>query len=387
MKATAAVANENMLVQVLEVNKATVLTLNRPKALNALSLPMCESLRGLFQKWQQPNDVKAVILKGAGGKSFCAGGDVKSIWEEIKKGDLINLGTGKRGLLSSDFFRVEYEMNYLMANSKSPQVSFWDGIVMGGGVGASVHGKFRVATEKSMFAMPETAIGIIPDVGSSCWLPHLKKGFGNYIGLTGCRLSGVELIHTGIATHFISSDRLKDLEREIINSTYENPQQYLSELRSILDSFSTRPDLRSSPFIWHEASISRCFEGKKSVEEVMECLELEAADPFSDNWQWARDTIETLAKMSPTALKLTLAQLERGHSLDLAECLRSEFRVMMRCMRPDADFSEGVRALLVDKDGQPQWRPARLQDVSPAAVDAFFAPLGEHDLDLSRWQP
>lgn len=180
-----------------------VVELNRPKALNSLTTEMCKDMRQLLTTKINPpasagvrkeDAVGAFIMKGRGGKAFCAGGDVKTIWQ---------------GLMTSPdyeadkFFRTEYYMNYLLGTSNAPQVSIWDGIVMGGGVGISIFGEFRVATEKAMFAMPETAIGLFPDVGSSAWLPHLQNGYGAYIGLSGCRLLPADLVHTNIATHFI----------------------------------------------------------------------------------------------------------------------------------------------------------------------------------------
>ncbi len=162
------------------------LEFNRPKALNALSLEMCIQIKNLLLESinSSNNTIGAFVMKGCGGKAFCAGGDVKSVWKDVVELDSQNMpiGTGQLGQLHTDFFREEYTMNYLLGTSLKPQVSLWDGIVMGGGVGVSVLGEFRVATEKSMFAMPETAIGIFPDVGSSAWLPQLPDGYGNYIG-------------------------------------------------------------------------------------------------------------------------------------------------------------------------------------------------------------
>lgn len=179
-------------IKVTQKSKLLVLELNRPKALNALSLEMCEQIKSLMlEKVNVPNtEVGAFLMKGAGGKAFCAGGDVKAIWQELQTAGtespkplpLAVVGSGKPGYAHTDFFRQEYIMNYLLGTSLAPQVSFWDGIVMGGGVGVSVLGEFRVATEKSLFAMPETAIGLFPDVGSSAWLPHLPDGYGAFIG-------------------------------------------------------------------------------------------------------------------------------------------------------------------------------------------------------------
>lgn len=195
-------------VNAIKSKNLVVLELNRPKALNSLSLDMCHEINTILQNQVNSKNagVGGFLVKGVGEKAFCAGGDVKSLWIELQSLDRANnkeLGHGKPGFLHTDFFRVEYTMNYLLGTSNAPQISVWNGIVMGGGVGVSVLGEFRVATEKVMFAMPECAIGLFPDVGSSAWLPHLQDGYGLFIGLTGARLNAADLVHSGIATHFV----------------------------------------------------------------------------------------------------------------------------------------------------------------------------------------
>lgn len=235
-----------------------IVDLNRPKALNSLTTEMCKDMRHLLLSKINPpasagvkkeDAVGAFIVKGKGGKAFCAGGDVKTIWQ---------------GLMTSPdyeadkFFRTEYYMNYLLGTSNAPQVSFWDGIVMGGGVGISIFGEFRVATEKTMFAMPETAIGLFPDVGSSAWLPHLEDGYGAYIGLTGSRLGPADLVHTNIATHFINSDKLADVERDIEKDLPLDPAESRKYIKDVLDryqSISNKPDANTSHIARNKAAI------------------------------------------------------------------------------------------------------------------------------------
>ena len=242
---------------------ALSVSLNRAKALNALNVPMVTELRDLFISWHRNHpDVSALVMKGVGGKAFCAGGDVKSIWNEINAVGLGSpyLGQGNRGFSqSSEFFRTEYEMNYLIGKSLIPQVSLWDGIVMGGGVGVSALGRFRVASEKAMFAMPETAIGLFPDVGSSYWLPHLNSGYGMYIGLTGARLFAADLVHSGIATHFVTSDKLDALESALGSlPATGTPQEKEFKVSEVLDDFSAqsgKPDQSKSVLIPNEVAI------------------------------------------------------------------------------------------------------------------------------------
>jgi enoyl-CoA hydratase/carnithine racemase len=363
-----------------------VVELNRPKALNSLTTEMCKDMRQLLTTKINPpasagvrkeDAVGAFIMKGRGGKAFCAGGDVKTIWQ---------------GLMTSPdyeadkFFRTEYYMNYLLGTSNAPQVSIWDGIVMGGGVGISIFGEFRVATEKAMFAMPETAIGLFPDVGSSAWLPHLQNGYGAYIGLSGCRLLPADLVHTNIATHFIQSEKLADLERDIEANLPIDPAESRKYIKDLLDRYQSisqnKPDPATSHIAKHKDAIQRIFgEEVTSIEQIFSLLSTEAAktDAESATAAWASKTLSTLQKMSPTSLKITLAQLQRGRSLDLPECLKMEFRMMMQCMANN-DFKEGIRAVLVDKDNAPRWSPASMDSVSADLVESYFQPLGDREL-------
>lgn len=376
--------------------------------------------------------VGAFLMKGTGGRAFCAGGDVKSIWQELTNlvaiDKLRDLGTGKPGRLHTDFFREEYKMNHLLGNSLIPQVSIWDGIVMGGGVGISVLGEFRVASEKCMFAMPETAIGLFPDVGSSAWIPHISinrdsiasalgeavaatihddDGVGLLLGLTGCRLNAMDLLQTGIATHLVHSHRLPELEDALaeLDMSIEEPADSRKRIRKILNDFcysrvgrgelyvakadaeegssprATATSFAPSMIVQRAASISRCFGSKaSSVEEVVERLEgLSKEEGSGGGGEWAKGMLVTMGKMSPTSLKITFEQIRRGRNLpNLQSCLKMEFRMVMACMRSH-DFREGIRAVLVDKDeAGPSWNPSSLKEVSSEAVEEYFAPLEDH---------
>lgn len=386
MRSSSSATNGNESIIISSSKNAVSVTLNRSKALNALNASMCQEMKSLLLKWKlDPNPPCVFTVKGAGGKAFCAGGDVKSVWQELhdanKPGGIGTgqIGSGARGSVHSDFFRIEYEMNYLIGTSKIPQVSLWDGIVMGGGVGISALGKFRVATEKTLFAMPETAIGLFPDVGSSFWLSNLKpSGVGLYIGLSGVRLQASDLLHTGIATHYVRSANLERLETAL--SQVENS----ANVKDVLDGFHAESisSLDSSKALLPKYSeeISSTFGHTNGIAEIFESMQRASS---VKNCVWSKDTLQLMSKMSPTSLHLTHMQLQRGAGRTLRDCLEMEFRLMMRCMKAP-DFSEGIRAVLVDKDQNAQWNPKDFRDVSPDAIEKYFTPLDDaNELFLS----
>lgn len=367
-----------------------VITLNRPKALNALDLDMCRDLRALQLEWKinpSANTTPALmIMNGAGEKAFCAGGDVKSIWEEIVSDEMSTdkLGKGLPGLRHSDFFRTEYEMNYLLGTSDVPQISFWDGFVMGGGVGISVLGKYRIATEKTVFAMPETAIGLFPDVGSSSWLPQLDtpNGIGLYLGLTGNRLYAHDLLRTGIATHYLLSKDLEDVQDAMMSipvAIKDDKEEVCKRIEGILKEMKPKdkPDDSKSIVLKYADVISDCFDLSKPFEDIAASLQSHI-DKGGENGAFAQKTLDTVHKMSPASCMLTYQQLKRGQGRSLKECLVMEYRLAQRCMA-GGDFKEGIRAVLVDKDHNPQW-PADTNNMQK--IETYFDSLGEHDLDL-----
>ncbi|XP_029200194.1 3-hydroxyisobutyryl-CoA hydrolase, mitochondrial-like isoform X2 [Acropora millepora] len=317
----------------LEVkNKVGLITLNRPKALNALNLNMIRKIYPVLQKWEADPGVNLVVIKGTGGRAFCAGGDVRAVAEAGQKGDD----------LTKMFFKEEYALNYAIGTLKTPYVALINGITMGGGVGLSVHGHFRVATEKTLFAMPETAIGLFPDVGGGYALSRMKGKLGIFLALTGHRLKGYDVKHAGVATHFVTSEKCSDENKEFS-----------------LEKFT------------HQ--INSCFD-KPTMEDIISALE-------EDGTEWALQQIEVLNKMSPTSMKITLRQLQEGSKLNLAECLKMEYRLSQRFMEGN-DFYEGIRAVLVDKDNSPKWNPSSLADVSKEKEDCYFEKLGDMELVL-----
>ncbi|XP_055523978.1 3-hydroxyisobutyryl-CoA hydrolase, mitochondrial [Wyeomyia smithii] len=326
-----------------------VITLNRQKALNAINLDMVRQIYAAMTKWKDSKNL--VIIKGAGPKSFCAGGDVRTI---VENGPVE---------ASKSFFREEYRLNELISSYRPDYVAIVDGITMGGGVGLSVHGKYRVATERSMFAMPETAIGLFPDVGGGYFLPRLQGKLGLYLGLTGFRLKGIDLVRAGIATHFVKSENLEELEKALIATSNS------TAVGDVLKKFNVKD---SSEFVLQKnlKQIDKCFDAA-TVEDIFANLEKEGSE-------WAQKTLNTLSKMSPTSLKVTKKQLDLGLHADLRSCLKLEFRMAVHSVI-DSDFKEGVRALLIDKDQAPKWNPAKLSEVSPALVDRFFGPVPDGD--------
>uniref|UniRef100_A0A9L0QZB4 3-hydroxyisobutyryl-CoA hydrolase n=1 Tax=Equus caballus TaxID=9796 RepID=A0A9L0QZB4_HORSE len=303
---------------------AGVITLNRPKLLNTLTVGMIRQIYTQLKKWEQDPETFLIIIKGAGGKAFCAGGDIRAISE---------IGNKNQKILQ-DFFREEYMLNNYIASYRKPYVALIHGITMGGGVGVSVHGQFRVATEKSLFAMPETAIGLFPDVGGGYFLPRLQGKLGYFLGLTGFRLKGRDVYTAGIATHFVDSEKLDTLEEDL--SALKAPSS--ENVADVLETYHTKSKIdRDKSFILeeHMDKINSCFSAN-TVEQIIENLR-------QDGSSFALEQLKVINKMSPTSLKITLRQLMEGSSKTLQEVLTMEYRLSQSCMRGH-DFYEGVRA-------------------------------------------
>jgi len=333
------------------------ITLNRPKALNALTLDMIRSLTPLLRSWADPGSgVKMVIVRGAGDKAFCAGGDIKAITEV------------PGGQIQRDFFREEYQLDHLVGTLSIPYISILNGITMGGGVGISVNGRYRVATEKSVFAMPENAIGLVPDVGGGYFLPRMSGELGMFLGLTGHRLKGWDCLSSGVATHAVRLDQMENLYKELEGVGKEE------DIQNVLDHF-VPIEAKEHKFSLADQmeDINRIF-GGDSVESIVENL-------LEENSDIARKALKGLAAASPTSLKVAFRQLRTGKDMDsLGEVLKMEHRLVTRCYR-DKDFYEGVRATLVDRDNKPAWQPPTLAEVSEERVNFYFSPL-EEDVEL-----
>jgi enoyl-CoA hydratase len=328
-----------------------LITLNRPKALNALTLDMMTALDPRLDEWEADTAVQAVVIRGTGERAFCAGGDIRALYDSRASGN-----RAYRAL----FYREEYAQNRRIFRFKRPYVALMNGITMGGGVGVSVHGSHRIVTENTLFAMPETGIGLFPDVGASYFLPRLPGELGMYLGLTGARLKAADLRYTGIGTHYVTAARLPALVDALAAADL---RQGRASVDRVLAGFAEDPG--DAPLAGHRAEIDRCF-AEESVEAILAALKAEGTP-------WAADTLKTLAGKSPTSLKLTFRQLREGKGLDFEDAMIVEYRLCQYCM-DGHDFFEGVRAVIIDKDNAPKWQPAALDGVTEAEVARAFAP-------------
>lgn len=335
-------------VRIEHRGRALWLTLDRPAALNALTHPMCNVIQRALYDSMGDTTVALVVIEGAGDRAFCAGGDVVAM--HAARND---------AAAWEGFFRDEYRMNQTIARYPEPYVAIMDGITMGGGVGLSIHGRFRVATERTLFAMPETAIGMIPDVGGTHALPRLPGELGMWLALTGARLKGPDCVYAGIATHYVPDDRLVVL-RELLSVGDEPVETVLATLHTDVE----------PPLAALRDAIDFHF-GHDNVEGILASL--------ATGDDWARSTAAALAAMSPTSLKLTHRALRVGAGTTIEEALRTEYRIVSH-LRTGHDFFEGVRAMLVDKDKAPQWVPATLAEVEDADLDAYFGEPAGGDL-------
>ena len=329
--------------------RAGRITLNRPKALNALTYPMVLAIHDALKRWEQDPEIAVVILDGAGDRALCAGGDVRAIYESASEGS----GFARK------FWADEYRLNAYIGRYPKPYVAFMDGIVMGGGIGLSGHGSHRIVTERSQLAMPETGIGLIPDVGGTWLLAHAPGETGIYLGLTGERMRGAGTMYARFADTFVPSSRLADLAKAL--SEIENS----SDVDSVIARFSEAPPPSDLASHAREIDATFCFD---SVEKIRDAL-------ASMNTDWSRKTLEELDRRSPLALKLTLAAIRNARTLpSLEAALNVEYRLTVRLLE-HGEFLEGVRALLVDKDRAPKWNPPRLADVTDEMVAQFLSPL------------
>jgi enoyl-CoA hydratase len=354
--------NDNDILFGREGGVATVL-LNRPQALNAFTLPMYRRLAPRLYEWEADPGIHAVLIQGAGDRAFCAGGDVRAVYEAGK-------GIADDPSFTSVFFAEEYRIIRHIHHFAKPYIAIIDGITMGGGAGVSVNGAYRVATERTMLAMPETSIGLFPDVGATRFLNLCPGQIGRYLGLTGARLGPADALYCGFATHFVPRERVAELIGALAGTAWR-PGDERAQVQAMLAQFTADPG--PPPLAARREAIDRCFAGN-SVEAILDALEDETADA-----QWAAETRALLLTKSPTSLRITLRQLALGRGFDLDAALRLEYRMTQHVMAAH-DFYEGVRAVLIDKDQKPRWRPARLEDIGEAAVEAYFAPLGEGEL-------
>jgi enoyl-CoA hydratase len=336
------------------------ISLDRPKALHALTQAMCEAISAALLEWREDAGIAMVILDHAEGRGFCAGGDVA----QVRRSVLEDGGTEGRA-----FFQAEYRMNHLLFTCPKPVIAFMDGVTMGGGVGLALPARYRIATENTLFAMPEGAIGLFPDVGAGWFLPRLPGRIGHFLALTGARLDGAECLWAGLATHYLPSESVAEAKARIVAEP--------ARTEAVLAELSVEPP--PARLAGNAERIARLF-ASDQLEQILAALE---ADPSG----WAAKDLKAVTAKCPTSAKVAL-RLLAGTASSFTEEMTREYRLATRMIaRPD--FAEGVRAVLVDKDNAPRWEPATAQGVTEDMLDAIFAPLPEQEewtpfLDASR---
>lgn len=332
------------------------ISLDRPKALHALTTAMCEAISAALLEWREDPSVEAVILDHHQGRGFCAGGDVAM----VRRSALEDGGAAGRA-----FFHAEYRMNHLLFTYRKPVVAFMDGVTMGGGVGLALPCRWRVATGNTLFAMPEGAIGLFPDVGAGWYLPRLPGRIGQFLALTGARLDGAECLWAGLATHYLAHERLAEAKALIAIEP--------ARAAAILAAHATEPP--PARLAGNAERIARLFASDR-LEEILAALAGDASE-------WAAKELKAVTAKCPTTAKVALRQFaESAGKRDFAEEMALEYRLAARMiLRPD--FTEGVRAVLVDKDNAPRWNPAAPEGVTDEMLDAIFAPLPEGE----EWTP
>ena len=347
--------DESVEVLCEKQGEAGLITLNRPKALNALTLTMVREMRRALDSWAQDPAVTRIVVQGAGEKAFCAGGDIRQLTDDLKAG---------RREPALAFWREEYQLNIAIKRYPKPYISLIDGIVMGGGVGVSLHGAYRVAGERYLFAMPEVGIGFFPDVGATYALPRLPGETGMYLALTGDRVKRADAVMLGLATHSVASESIPALRDALMAG---------EPVDAALARFAADPG--PAPLEAEREAIDACFSAD-SVAAILERLD-EAAAGGSE---FAAKTAAGMRAKSPTSMSLAFEQVRRGVAMDFEEAMRTEFRIVSR-IGEGHDFYEGVRAVLIDKDNRPQWRPASIEAIDPAVIEHHFASLGPQDLE------
>ena len=346
-------ATEDLIVR--REGVAGFLTLNRPKAIHALTAPMDHAMTEALLEWREDDGVKAVIIDHSEGRGFCAGGDVTA----LRQSALTDNGVSGRR-----FFFEEYQLNHLLFTYAKPVVAFMDGITMGGGVGISQPVTFRVATENTRYAIPETGIGLFPDVGGGWFLARIGNRVGQFLALTGARLDGAECMWAGLCTHYLASESLPEAKRRIAVG---------EDIGAVLDSLSAEvPEARIAG---NTGLIAKHFASDR-FEDILASLE-------ADGGEWAQKELATLRLKSPQACKVSLRQLAESARLDdFADNMAMEYRIGSRVLVLP-DFAEGVRAVLVDKTQDPKWMPAVPEDVSDELIESIFAPLPPQE----EWKP
>ncbi len=328
----------NQDVLSMENGALGIITLNRPKALNALTLEMIAHMHLSLNEWEQNKEIQAVLLHSSEKKSYCAGGDIRWLYQSGKKEDQQQL----------QFFRDEYRLNYRIAHYGKPVIALMSGLTMGGGIGISLHAALPVASDCTMFAMPETSIGFFPDIGASYFLSRCAGGMGMYLALTGNRFNAYDAQYLGLLTYVVEQQSLDSLKQDLVSLSMDNANQ--STLEACIASYA-KPASKPCDLEQNLEKINEYF-SMDSLEEVFEKLAV------SDN-SWAQNILNILKSKSPLSLKITFEQMQKAKNLSLGQCLEMDYLLAQHFMKSE-DFYEGVRAMVIDKDKNPQWHPFRI---------------------------
>lgn len=346
-------AEAPVLIQVR--NRVGYLTLNRPAGLNAITLPMVRTLHRQLQEWADDQGIVAVVLRGAGEKAFCAGGDIRSLYDSYKRGDSLH----------REFFEEEYALDQYIHAYTKPLLALMNGFVLGGGMGLVQGASLRVISERTRMGMPEVGIGYFPDVGGSYFLSRLPSNLGVYMGLTGNHVGAADALYAGLADYCVPYDSFADLERCLDQQDWSVPPRHA--LTNLLVSMG-RTELPEAPF----KTLSRAIDEHFSHDSVAAIRQSLAGETRAEYSEWAAETLKTLDSRSPLSMSVTLEMLRRGRERSLADCFDMELH-LDRQWFDKGDIIEGVRALIVDKDKNPRWNPPTLEEVTPERVAAFFA--------------
>jgi len=335
-------------------NHIGFVTLNRPAALNALSNSMVREMHAQLREWARDASIYAVVVKGAGNKAFCAGGDVRAVHASFTSS----------GSMHHEFFALEYRLDYFIHRYSKPYVALMDGIVMGGGMGIGQGAFLRLVTDRTRMAMPEVGIGFFPDVGASYFLSRLPGGLGRYLALSGNAIGGADALYAGLADVYVAHEALGPLEAAL--ATLRWSRDHSADIRGAVDAFliPARPEPALASL---RPSIDEHFSGS-DIRVILNSLRYESRPTHAE---WAKQTLAAMERRSPLMMEVTARELERGRTMNLPDCFRMELGMVRHCFE-QGDFMEGVRAVLVDKDNAPHWNPARIEDVNEEMIAAFF---------------
>ena len=351
--------------------------LNAPKSLNALSLPMILMLAEQLNVWQLNDAIAVVVLKGAGDKAFCAGGDVVSLYHHFKNESFPINDEKIVASKAIDFFHHEYQLDHLIHTYTKPILAWTNGYVMGGGVGLMSGASHKVSTEKTLMAMPEVTIGLYPDVGASWFLNRMPNNIGLFLGLTGSMFNGVDAKLLGLADYLIASDKLDVIERKLIDTHWEDEDNNHQLLHDMLAELSIKGNKQPETLIVKHQTVIAELTKSDNITEIYQAIldcDLSVFNEKTTDDKWLQQAQNKIQNGSPLSFALIYQQLKRSKEYTLAQCFESELNLSLRCCQ-QTEFSEGVRALLVDKDKNPQWRYNNINDIDHKIIEWFFKPL------------